>query len=114
MNKNKIVIGILSVFLLSPSIIFGYTIPEIPKVTPPSSATSQRLCWDSKTRTEYPCAPGTPYMTDIIGNQPSGAPLITTQKITFARFKEVIGGAFGQLTKIAEGLSNWVKHIFVK
>lgn len=109
---NKIIIGILSFFLLAPSISFGFTMPEVPKVTPPSTATSHRLCWDSTTRSEYPCAPGTPYMTDATGNQPSGVSPIITEKITIGRFKEVMGGAFSQLTKIAEGLSNWVRNIF--
>lgn len=109
---NKIVIGILSFSLLAPSISFGLTIPEVPKVTPPSSATSQRLCWDSKTRSEYPCAPGTPYETDRTGAPSSGVSPITTGKITIGKFKEVMSGAFGQLTKIAEDLSNWVRNIF--
>ncbi|MHB9019558.1 MAG: hypothetical protein ACYC3G_01620 [Minisyncoccota bacterium] len=106
MNKNKTAIGILSIFLLSSSISFASYDIVIPKVSPPT--TMQRLCWDSISQAEYPCAPGTPYNTDITGSQPSGAPLIITEKITFGKFKEVMGGAFSQLIKISESILNWI------
>ena len=108
MNMNKIIFGILSVFLLAPSLSFGYEMPEVPKVTPPSSQTSQRLCWDSIAKTEYPCAPGTPYATDRIEGQSQETPSI------MAKMSSTIGRAFSQLVKIAEDSRNWIANFFGK
>ncbi len=101
MTKSKIVCGILSIILLTPSTCFGYDIPVVPKVTPPNSMYKE--CADQFVLKNGDCVPLISKTSTIKSDNVTG---LTFEKPTLAKLKSVIGGAYSQLLKLFNGLFN--------